>query len=61
MKKRRAIATNKHPGLLILCTALLWGACGRVPRATPDVIHTAIAYSGRNIVGAGVSTCAPLQ
>jgi hypothetical protein len=32
-----------------------------VPRATPDVIHTAIAYSGRNIVGAGVSTCAPLQ
>jgi hypothetical protein len=32
-----------------------------VPRATPDVIHTAIASSGRNIVGAGVSTCAPLQ
>ena len=31
-----------------------------VPRDTPDTITTAIAYTGRNIVGAGVSTCAPL-
>jgi hypothetical protein len=32
----------------------------QVPRDTPDTITTAIAYTGRNIVGAGVSTCAPL-
>jgi hypothetical protein len=31
-----------------------------VPRATPDVIHTAIADSRRTIVGAGVSSCAPV-
>jgi hypothetical protein len=33
----------------------------QVSRATPDLIHTAIAQSARNIVGAGVSTCAPLH
>jgi len=31
-----------------------------VPRATPSIIHTAIADSGRFIVGAGVSSCAPI-
>jgi hypothetical protein len=31
-----------------------------VPRATPQIVHTAIADSGRSIVGAGVSTCAPI-
>jgi hypothetical protein len=36
------------------------GAVYEVPRATPDAISTAIAHTGRNIVGAGVSTCAPL-
>jgi hypothetical protein len=33
----------------------------QVPRNTPDVITLAIANSGHNVVGAGVSTCAPLQ
>jgi hypothetical protein len=33
----------------------------QVLRDTPDVINTVTADSGRHIVGAGVSTCAPLQ
>ena len=35
----------------------------KVSRSDPDptTIHTVIAYSGRSIVGAGVSTCAPLH
>jgi hypothetical protein len=32
-----------------------------VSRSSPDVIHTVIAQSGHSIVGAGVSTCAPLH
>jgi hypothetical protein len=32
----------------------------QVPRDTPQTIRTAIADTGRDIVGAGVSTCAPL-
>jgi hypothetical protein len=36
------------------------GALYEVPRATPQTIRTAIADTGRDIVGAGVSTCAPL-
>jgi len=31
-----------------------------VPRASPQTIRTAIADSGRAVVGAGVSTCAPI-
>jgi hypothetical protein len=33
----------------------------QVPRTTPDKVITAIANTGRDIVGAGVSTCAPVQ
>jgi hypothetical protein len=33
----------------------------QVSRATPKSINTVIADSGRSIVGAGVSTCAPLN
>jgi hypothetical protein len=33
----------------------------QVPRTAPTTIHTVIADSGRSIVGAGVSTCAPLH
>ena len=36
------------------------GAVYEVPRTTPQTIRTAIAGTGRNIVGAGVSTCAPI-
>jgi hypothetical protein len=36
------------------------GSVYEVPRATPQTILTRIADTGRNIVGAGVSTCAPL-
>ena len=36
------------------------GAVYEVPRATPQTILLRIADTGRNIVGAGVSTCAPL-
>jgi hypothetical protein len=32
-----------------------------VPRKAPDTIKTAIADTGRNILGAGVSSCAPLN
>ena len=32
----------------------------QVPRDTPQTIATVIADTGRNIVGAGVSTCAPI-
>jgi centrosomal CEP192-like protein len=32
-----------------------------VSRATPEKIVTAVVNTGRNIVGAGVSTCAPVQ
>jgi hypothetical protein len=33
----------------------------QVSRDTPDVINTVITNTGHDIVGAGVSTCAPLQ
>jgi len=33
----------------------------QVSRDDLDVIHTALRNTGRFIVGAGVSTCAPLQ
>jgi hypothetical protein len=33
----------------------------QVERATPNTVTTAIFDTGRNIVGAGVSTCAPVQ
>jgi hypothetical protein len=33
----------------------------KVPRDMPDTVTLAIANSGHNIVGAGVSTCAPLN
>jgi hypothetical protein len=33
----------------------------QVLRASPKVIKTVLADTGRDIVGAGVSTCAPLQ
>ena len=36
------------------------GSVYEVPRATPQTIRTAIAQTSRDIVGAGVSTCAPL-
>ena len=36
------------------------GALYEVPRDTPDTIRTVIPDTGRNIVGAGVSTCAQL-
>jgi hypothetical protein len=36
------------------------GALYEVPRATPQIILTRIADTGHKIVGAGVSTCAPL-
>jgi Abnormal spindle-like microcephaly-assoc'd, ASPM-SPD-2-Hydin len=36
------------------------GAVYEVPRATPQTVLLRIADTGRNIVGAGVSTCAPL-
>jgi hypothetical protein len=39
----------------------LGSAVYQVPRNTPDMITLAIANSGHNVVGAGVSTCAPLQ
>ena len=37
------------------------GEVYEVPRATPDVIRTVTHGAGRYIIGAGVSTCAPLQ
>jgi hypothetical protein len=36
------------------------GSVYEVPRDTPDTIRTVIPDTVRNIVGAGVSTCAPL-
>jgi hypothetical protein len=32
----------------------------QVSRDSPDTIHAALSNTGRYIVGAGVSTCAPL-
>jgi hypothetical protein len=37
------------------------GSVYEVPRDTPGTIRTVVAYTGgRHIVGAGVSTCAPI-
>ena len=32
----------------------------QVSRDSPEIIHAALSKTGRNVVGAGVSTCAPL-
>jgi hypothetical protein len=37
------------------------GSVYQVSRDNPAVIHTVFSSTGRNVVGAGVSTCAPLQ